>query len=409
MHIRNIVEKIGDKYFANHMSKQMKELFSSVMILNFATSAVALFEPIYLYTIGFSLRGILVFYLIVYILYFFLLPLGGKIARAQGYEHVMLFSAPFLILYYLALFAIPFNYLFVVVAILALTIRKILYWPGYHADFAQFGEKKERGREISNLYLLGAFVAMIGPAIGGLVITFLGFKVLFIMASVLILLSNIPLLLTPEKFEPTPFSYRGAFKDLVRKEKRRKFFGYFGFGEEMISLAIWPIFIYSIVVSYDKIGLLVSVSIFVSIIIALFVGRVIDHRSRHMGLIRAGTIFTFFVWLFRIIITKTFGVFLIDAGHRISRVISGLPMAAITYNDAKKSSIMRSVIFKEMALSVGKAFTALVGIIILSLASEGDSWTFLFILSAIMTLFYGLFKKDDEKDIFLDRKNPKQP
>ncbi|MEA3272352.1 MAG: hypothetical protein U9P90_01640 [Patescibacteria group bacterium] len=402
MHLRNIVEKIGHKYFANHISRQMKELFSSVLILNFATSAVAIFEPIYLYTLGFSLRGILIFYLLIYILYFVLLPLGGKIARMQGYEHVMLFSAPFLILYYLALFAIPFHYLFVVVAILAISIRKILYWPGYHADFARFGEKKERGREISNLYLIAALVSVVGPATGGLIITFLGFKVLFVMVAVLILLSNIPLLITPEKFKPSSFLYKRAFKDLFRKEKRRKFCGYLGFGGQMINIAIWPVFVYTVVVNYDKIGFLVSGSILVSIVVAIFIGRAIDHRRHHMGLIRAGAILTSILWVVRVFVTKFFGVFLIDVGHRISRIIIALPMAAITYNDAKKSSVMRSVIFREMALSVGKSTAAITGIIILSLVSIENSWTYLFILAAAMNLFYLVFKKDDEKDIFLD-------
>lgn len=409
MHAKNLVEKIAHKYFANHISQQMKELFSSVMILNFATSAVALFEPIYLYTLGFSLRGILAFYLIIYILYFFLLPLGGKIARMQGYEHVMLFSAPFLILYYLALFAIPYHYFFIVIAILAISIRKILYWPGYHADFAKFGDRKERGKEISNLYLIAAFVAMIGPAVGGLIITFLGFKILFVMAAILILLSNIPLLLTPEKFRPTPFSYKRAFKDLFRKEKRRKFFGYWGFGSQLINLGIWPVFIYTVVVDYDKIGFLISTSILISIIVAIFIGRMIDHRKHHMGLIRGGTIITSIFWIVRIFMTKIFGIFLLDVGYRISRVVVGLPMEAITYNDAQKSSIMRSVIFREMTLSVGKIIAAVAGIIILSVVSVENSWTYLFILAAAMTLFYLVFKKDDEKDIFLDGKNIKRP
>lgn len=409
MFIKNAIEKIGHRYFANHMSRQMKELFFSSVILHFATSAVAIFEPIYLFTLGFDLRGILFFYLFIYILYFFLLPLGGKIARMHGYERSILFSTPFLIIYFLSLFAIKFHYIFIAVAIVSIAIQKILYWPGYHADFAKSGKQKERGREISNFYLLAATVSIIGPAFGGLLITFFGFKTLFVVASVLILFSNIPLLTTPERFKPKPFSYKTALKDVFRKEKRHKFMGYLGFGAEMVEVAVWPIFIYTIVVGYDKIGFLISGSIFIGIISAFFIGRAIDAKKQHLGLIRLGVILTSIIWVIRIIITKTFGIFITDVAHRITRLAVALPMSAVTYNDAQKSSVMRSIIFKEMVLCIGKGGAAILGIIILSFKTMEESWVYLFVLAAVLTLFYSFFRRDDKKDIFLDSQNTEQP
>ena len=95
------------RYFANHLSRPLKELYGGTAILTFATSAVAIFEPIYLYRVGVTLPGIFAFYLVVYIGYLLVLPLGAKVARMRGYEQAILFSSPFLILYYLSLAAIP--------------------------------------------------------------------------------------------------------------------------------------------------------------------------------------------------------------------------------------------------------------------------------------------------------------
>ena len=308
-----------------------------------------------------------------------------------------------MIIYYISLFAIPYHFFFIFSALVALGIHKALYWPGYHADFARFGTDGQRGREVSNFLLLSAFLTIIGPVAGGLIITFFGFKTLFIVVSILILLSNVPLLLTPEKFEPVDFSYTRAFKDLFRKEKMRKFFGYFGLGEEMIAGAVWPLFIYLVVKEYDKLGFLISASVFIGIISALFVGRVVDKKGS-VSLIRLGTIITSFCWFLRIFVAGVYSIFLIDSIYRISRKAIGIPMATVTYDDAKKSSIMRSVVFREMALSVGKIFTALCGIIILSFSPIEKSWDALFILAAIMTVFYGFFKKDLDQDIFAHKK-----
>lgn len=381
----------------------MKEMFFSAVILSFAQNTIAIFEPIYLFSLGYSLRFILGFYFISYVLYFFLLPWGGQIARTRGYEHSILYSAPFLILYYLSLFSIPYHSVFVVAALLSQSLHKALYWPGYHADIAKFGSNKERGKELSNFSLLSIFTAVAAPAFGGLVITFFGFKILFIIVACLILISNLPLLATPENFKPKPFLYKRAFMDLFRKEKRRKFFGFLGYGEALLSIVVWPIFVSLLIVGYDKIGFLFSASVLVGVVVTLFVGRIADHH-RHTPLIRFGAFFTATSWIARIFISGLYGAFLVDSLRRVSRIFGGIPMDASTYSDAQKSSVMRSVIFREMALSLGKGLAALVGIILLTFTSVEKSWSWFFILAAIFSLFYCLFERDSEKDVFLDNK-----
>lgn len=90
-------------YFSKHPSHELKELYFSVGIMDFATSAVALFEPIYLWTRGYSFAQIAMFYGAVYLLYTILLPLGGRIAARFGFEHSILTSQFAFIAYYVAL------------------------------------------------------------------------------------------------------------------------------------------------------------------------------------------------------------------------------------------------------------------------------------------------------------------
>lgn len=381
----------------------MKELFFSAVIMSFAQNAIAIFEPIYLFSLGYSLRFILGFYFISYILYFVLVPWGGQIARTRGYEHSILYSAPFLILYYMSLFAIPYHPVFIAVALLSQGFHKSLYWPGYHADIARFGSNKERGRELSNFQILSIFTSVAAPVFGGLMISFLGFKTLFVIVAGLILISNLPLLATPENFEPKPFSYKRAFTDLFAKEKRRKFFGFLGYGEALLQATVWPIFISLLIVGYDKIGLLFSASVMVGTIATLFAGRITDYR-RHTPLIRFGAFFNVISWIARIFIAGPYTAFLADSAHRVSRIFGGIPMDASTYSDAQKSSVMRSVVFREMSLSVGKGMVTLIGVVLLTFVPVEKSWNWFFVLAAMFTLFYCLFKRDPEKDIFLDKK-----
>lgn len=373
------------RYFADGLSQELKELFWSTAILDFAVSAVGVFEPIYLYTLGFSLSRIIIFYIAVYALYFLLAPFGGKIARSRGYEHNILFSTPFLILYYLSLFAIPYHPFFIVSAVVALALQKMLYWPGYHADFARFGKDGARGKEISNLVVLDSIVMILGPAFGGVIIATVGFKVLFIIVVFLILVSNIPLLITPERFEPVPFSYKDSLKRLVQPENRRKFLAYLGFGEEHLAGYLWPVFIFLALKEYISIGFLISASVFVATILTLYIGRVTDEESRH-EVLKIGVIFTVFTWLIRMLAISGIGVFMADSLYRISRRVVGVPLTAITYEEAKKTSVMNSIIFLQMALSLGKIIVSVLALI--ALFFFPNSWFAIFILGALATALY---------------------
>ncbi len=376
-------------YFARRLTYQIKELYLSVGILNFAVSLVSIFEPIYLYTLGYSLRQILIFWIGIYSIYFLILPFGGKVARARGYKKSIIYSAPFLIFYYLSLFAIPIQPGLIIGAMIALACQKALFWPGYHSDFARFSVDGERAREISNLTIITLLASALGPLLGGLILDLAGFKWLFILVVVLILASILPLLRTREIFTPIPFAYFRAYERLLRRENRRKFIAYLGFGEELIFLVFWPIFIYTVVKNYLSIGSIIAAAILATILVILFIGRLTDKRNKY-SVLRFGTIFSSVGWFLRLMIQGGLGIFLVDSFYRIARNILGVPLTAITYERAQKASVMKSVVFFEMALSVGKLLAAgLILVLLFFLPNiNGFVWDLIFGVAGLMTLLY---------------------
>ncbi|HTK04015.1 MAG TPA: MFS transporter [Candidatus Eisenbacteria bacterium] len=384
-HLRGYIEH----YFAPHPSRQMKELFLSTALLNFATGAVMLFEPIYLHSIGFSAVQVLLFYAALYVVYFLLLPLGGKICRRHGYEHTILFSSPFLIIWYLSFFAIPTHPAFVAVAILSLAIQKILYWPGYHANFATWSTGNEGGREVSNMAAIAGLAATFAPAFGGLLIRAAGYKALFIGVSVVILLSNVPLLKTPELYMPQPFPYVPAVKRVFKKENRRKLIGFMGFGEELIALVAWPLFLAIMVPDAALLGAIISFAMLANVAATLYVGRVSDDGNK-MAVLRSGTLYTAASWLVRIFVTGGFGAFLIDSFYRISKNMVNVPLLSSLYDGAKRGQVMDDVVLFEMALSLGKILAAVIAAAFLWLWH--DSWWAVFGMAACFSLLFAALK-----------------
>jgi len=380
-HLRSYIEH----YFAPHPSAQVKHLFASRAIMDFATGMVALFEPIYLHSIGYSLVDVLLFYAAIYALYLVLLPVGGMISRRHGYEHGILFSTPFLVMWYLALLALPSHWGFAVVAVLAIVFQKILYWPGYHANFATWSGAGERGRELSTMVAIVGLASVTAPAFGGLIIATFGYTALFFLVAGLILLSNLPLLRTPEVFMPHAFSYPAAVRRLVEPERRRSFWAYFGIGEELLYLVAWPLFLAIAVADARMLGAIVSGAMLVNVVVTLYVGRLTDGGNR-AAVLRSGVVYTALAWVVRSFVTGGFGAFLVDSYYQVAKNMVNVPMVADRYDVARGDTVMEEVVFFEMALSAGKLVAALLAA--LMLATLDRPWTFIFAMGAAFTVLY---------------------
>ncbi|MEI6287964.1 MAG: MFS transporter [bacterium] len=385
--------------FPRRLSRQVRELYFSSLILVFAESLIAIFEPVFLF-LFFSGRGaslpialmqVIIFYLAIYVLYFFTIPLGAKFAKHFGYEYSMSLSSVFVVLIYLGFILMKtWFWPAIILSIVSYTLAKLFYWPAYHANFARFSDCSERGREISNLGVLQSIGGIIAPVIGGFILKFYSFPVLFVLAAVLILLSNIPMLRTKEKFEPTKFSYFGAYKFLFSKAKRRKFFSLWGYGEEFIAIVIWPIFIYVVVKDFLDLGALTAVSLFATTLIFLFIGRLTDSQDGR-SILRLGTWFYFFSWLVRLFTRTVPGIFTVDVYSRLGKQALSVPITAMTYSKAmeKDSSTMGTILFFEMSLVAGKIIAMIACLLLLQFFAF--SWNPLFVLAGLMSLLYLLF------------------
>lgn len=376
-------------FLARRARSEVRELYVNSAILDLAVAMVLFFEPIYLYQQGISLTGIMLFYLGVYGTYFIILPLGGKFAKKRGFEHSIFLGTPFLILYYLCFVLVAKSWIFLAPAAIFLALQKTFYWPGYHADFAYFGQEAEQGRELSNLTVILSAVFILGPLIGGAILYFFGFTVLFIVVAFLIVLSNFPLVLTPERFVPSEFSYRDTYRRLFKPENKRALLAYLGFGEEIIAMALWPIFLFIVFKTTLATGGIIAVSTFITSMVVLYVGKITDQRS-HQSVLKLTTVIYAFSWLIRTAVRLPLGVFLADTYSNIGKTSLSVPLYAMTYHRARERGVVKNVIFFEMALVLGKILAILLVLLILILAPEAQSWTLIFLLAAFFTLFYSL-------------------
>jgi len=374
------------KFLPTHAPRELKKLYIAITILNFASASGILFEPIYLYSNGYPIWWMALFYLGVYGIYFFTMPLGAKVVVRKGYEHGIMYGSVFMILYFVFLLNISAHPIFIVLAVLASALQKTMFWPGYHADFAYFSQADERAREIGIIAILDAVSYVLGPLVGGIVVSQFGFSALFAGMCVVILLSNIPLLIIRERFSPGSFSYAQPYKDIVDRKNLRKTIGFMGFGEELIVLLVWPVFIYVMIQDYLSTGLIVATSTLITSLVILIVGRMAD-GGRQPALYHAGVIFVGLAWAFRFLVRGAPSVVMVDFFSRVSKYVFALPFFSMLYSEAHNAtSILRIVTHFEMSLVIGK-ISALIAVFAL-FYFFGEIWWAAFLLGGLYSLLY---------------------
>lgn len=372
-------------YFSKNVREEMGELYASSAISTFALSVIALFEPIFLYVVlGFSVPKILLFTAVVYAVYIIVIPFGGKFASVYGYRHCIALSVPFQIFYWLALLASIHNPNAAFLAAVIFGLQKSFYWPGFHAVIARYAQTEQVGREFGAAYAINSLAQIGGPLLGGIISQYFGLPAAFLLASIIYCVSAVPLLMAAEVFVPKYYSFKDTLA--LYKEYPKKFFGYLGFGEELLALTIWPLFIFLVVKDYKDTGLLAAAGSFVAAFLALFLGKITDKYTKHM-LVKIGAFFTSIFWMLRLFVSNFITAFTADSLSKASKETLFIPLSTLTYIRAEQTHIVPYAVFFEQSLAIGKLSAALIGALLFSLTG---SFMVLFIVAAVYSLLYML-------------------
>ncbi len=374
--------------FAMHAKPQLKELYMSIGIFSFASSLVAIFEPIFLYNQGFPIWAIAIYYAIHYSLYAVLLPFGGKVVSRFGLERSLICSLPFYVLYFISLASMPEFPLTVLFALVFLSLFKILYWPAYYGIFARFSDADNRGTELS---WLGAFQyggGILGPVIGGAIATVWGFPALFLSAGALVLLSGLPLMRMKHTYRVVDFPYTAPWNMLRRLEYRNTFIATIGWGENLIDVLFWPLFLFLTLGSLGGVGVYLSLSLVVMAIVSFFIGDRAEKYNKGK-LVRMYLPFMVIGYLLRIFAVSPLRILFIDSLGRISLAGVVIPFMYKVYSQAKGTRSLEFVVAFEIVLAISKTVAAILIACFFILLPVHFAFTATFSLAIILSLFYG--------------------
>ncbi len=374
-------------FFIIRPRRELKEFYVFSILFSFASALITVFEPVFFYTQGISLSLISLYYALHYTLYLFALPLGGKFAAKFGWERSLSLAMPVFVVYFVALAWLPnYPWFFWWIWVL-LTIFKIFYWPAAHAELTRFSEGRNRGTELAWMYAIARGVGIIGPMVGGVIATVFGFPSLFILAAAVSLMAVFPLLRTKEKFRVQKFTYVAVWKVIFSKRYRRMVMTMLGWAEDLVVMVYWPLFIFIVMGSIDKLGYVVSFNVLLMTLFGFFIGEVSDRCSRRVVL-KINFPFVFLSYLFRCVAFSPVRVLLTDALGRVSAIGVRLPMWCGLYRQGKQAGSLKYAVAFEMVLCIGKAMAAFFLVWVFAVSTPYSGFVIAFIMAAAMSGLY---------------------
>lgn len=331
-------------------NKMLTEFYFMISVRSFAIAMIAIFLPIYVYTIRNSLFDLVLFALFVYISLFTFSPFAAKMISRIGNAHTMLFSVPFMFLFFgMLYFFIPTELNIPLLGFLY-GFFEAFFWMGFHDEFSTLSKSKKVGKEVGLYRVITIGSKILGPLIGGLIITFFGFNILFIAIIFMVLIGLLPLLLSADIKTKQPFSLKRCF---VRKNVPFKL-PFIGYGAATFSTEwLWPLVVFLFIPVYLELGAFGTIVNAITVIGILIIGFKADKISK-IKFIKVGSILFSSTLLIRSFVTTVFQAFSIWIVGALTWPLLDVPFEALVYSKSKRLNKLEFFVAREQVLCFGR-------------------------------------------------------
>ena len=362
------------------LNKELSEVYVTHVIRSFALALIGVFVPAYLINLGYPILSVFYFYLYWAICSFVLMVLIPKLYTKIGIKHAILFSIPIFIAYFLLLNSLEtYSWNLFFVAFVS-ALANSFYWPAFHIEFIRSSDRTHRGEELGTMNVLAQVTVIFAPLIGGVIIAFLGFHVLFGFVTLLLLVSPVSLFFSKEFYTPVKFSLRYLF----HKEHFKNFAVFFVEGViNYTETVVWVVFIFLILKSFISLGFLTTLIILFTTFITFISGRLSDIISKRK-IMRVGIFSSSIIWFFKALADSFLHFAILNTLFGTAFTFLSIPYMALFYNKAAKYRPAEFVVFREVSLALGRITIIL--FIILTGSFIGS-----FIIAGLSSLIFTFF------------------
>lgn len=297
---------------------ELSELYVSMTLKSLALSLVAVFVPVYFYQLGLSIQEIVLYFAVYFFIRVPLNIISGELTAYYGPKHIMSYSYVFLLVFLALLLTMPVYFWPLWLLAVVHAGFNSLFYVSYHVDFSKIQDSFHSGKQLSLMNIFVRAAAALGPFIGGAIATLFGMEFTLGLAAIIVLVAILPLMMTKE---PIRLGKRPNYASFSIKKQWRNIIAYSGLAvERQVNLIAWPLFLAAFVFTssrvYADVGLVTSVAIAVSLIMARVYGHIVDNNDGRY-LLNFASVTTAVVDVFRLFVSSMTGVLAVNTGAEL--------------------------------------------------------------------------------------------
>ena len=319
----------------------------------------------------------------------------GKILSKFGIQHGFVMGHLTYALYLLLLFFSQQNPYLVIPTMIIGGFQVNYFWCSYHYSLSRNSDEKKMGSNLGVIHFLLNVLAMISPALGGIIIASLGYSILFLIGLVIVLVGVIFSVLLDNVKVHDRINWK-EFIEWMHEPGFRKLAATFAgryFNDAMMTL--WPLYLFVLLGTTESVGYLYSLSLFFAMIISYSMGSFLDKHEGRKPYFISGSLISF-LWVLRGFIFNIWTITIINTIDKLTSSFHWLFFDKSWLLRGKGRQALSYFVYREMIQSLsGFLFWVLVFILFLTF---GAAWKSLFVIAAIGVLLTLMIKDHKEAD-----------
>jgi len=368
------------------LGEEIQEVYLHSFLFKLGVKLVSIFLPLYILGLGYPIETVILFFMVYYAVYIFASLPCARLASIIGYKHTSLLSSPFILAFYLSLRALPESSLLIYPVAVLGGFSGNLYWMGMNPEVATSSHSEEREKEAGFFFSMPSLASILSPMVGGVILAFSGFPVLFLVTSIIIGTSFLPFLFSKEHHEGMDYSPI----ELAKKLEAIDFMTYTikGFNS-MGRKVLWPLYLAVIIQGSVNIGGAGSFLSLGSAVTSITLGKIVNDENR-TKVILVGTLVAALTYILMASVTSPSTAFLISAINGLSYTAITLTVYSKAMDHAEKEDLVEYFAFREMALSAGRVSILLVFLGLFTLFSQTNAFIYSFVVISLAVIGTGI-------------------
>lgn len=345
---------------------ELQEVYWNLLIQTFAKSLIAIFIPIYLLTIGFTLQSVLIFALLFYSTLGVFSLFSAYLSVRWGFKHQIVYCIPLFTIFYMTLVCmqfIPNSFLLLAITGIIGGISSAMYWVPLNSEFVKNTKKIHEGEEVAMVVAIPKLATILAPTAAAVILTLFGFFPLFVLVILIFLLSLIPLFATSD-YKPK-FTLTQEKRLLVMNKRLAPHL--FLRGILYVSeFFLWPIFIFLTLHDFLDVGMAASAAAVGIAFFTYITGKLTDKGHRET-VKKIGGVAYCVVWILRMFASTQMEILLLSfMGGMVASLIEVTVFSSFC-DRARGKKVLNWVVSREVLLAVGRILMIILLLLVLGL------------------------------------------